>query len=82
MHLVSKTTMEAVLAIEVTDEDREDPRMIELILFFLWIGAVATNIASCVLLRRENMVSSSRHISTGKSALGRPDRRRTEPVYA
>ena len=82
LYMVNSTSMDAVLAIRIPDKDLEDPRMIELIWFLLWIGAASTNIAACVKVRRENMVSSSRHTDTDKQSLGGSYQRRPEPVQA
>ena len=66
LHLVNNTTMDYVHAIQISDKDRENPRMIEFIWFLLRIGAAATDIAASVKEHRESMVTSSRNVSLKK----------------
>ena len=78
--MVNSTTMDAVLAIQIPQKGRQDPRMTELICFLLCIGAAATYITVCVKVHRENIVSSSRHIGTSKLAHTRADQRPPETI--
>ena len=63
LHLVNHITEDNVLAIEVSDADREDPRILEHIWFLLFIGAQEDQISACLRTHRMNMIESQRNRS-------------------
>ena len=54
MHLINPISEDAVLAVEVFDADREDPRILEHIRFLLFLGASATRISNSLKNPRQH----------------------------
>ena len=61
LNLVNHATEDNVLAIEVSDADREDLRILEHIWFLLFIGAQEDQISACLRTHRMNMTEPQRN---------------------
>lgn len=75
LHMVKNKAMDAVLAIDVPDDDRSDLRIMEHIWLLLWVGAAATDVSSCLKQFRNNMSSSSRPMISTKTDGNKPNQR-------